>query len=58
MLGRVLAFSRVFTRLAMPLGAMVGGLISKFDPVAVFAVAAAAKGIEVIIALLSPIRKF
>jgi MFS family permease len=57
MLGRVISFSRVFTRLAMPLGAMVGGLISNFDPVAVFAVAAAAKGLEVIIALSSPIRK-
>ncbi|MDN4595200.1 MFS transporter [Polycladomyces subterraneus] len=57
MLGRVLSFSRVFTRLAMPLGAMVGGLISNFDPVAVFVVAAVTKGLEVIIALSSPIRK-
>lgn len=58
MLGRVLGFSRVFTRLAMPLGAMVGGLISNsFSPVAVFAVAAIAKVLEVVIALASPIRK-
>lgn len=58
MLGRVLSFSRVFTRLAMPLGMMIGSLVSSsISPVAVFAIAAASKAVEVIIALLSPIRK-
>jgi len=58
MLGRVLGFSRVFTRLAMPLGTMVGSLVSNsISPVAVFAIAAISKGVEVLIALSSPIRK-
>ncbi|HDX9590355.1 TPA: MFS transporter [Bacillus pseudomycoides] len=57
MQGRVLGFSRVLTRLAMPLGALVGGIISAYNPVAVFALAAAAKVMEVMIALFSPIRK-
>jgi MFS family permease len=57
MLGRVLAFSRVFTRLAMPLGAMVGSYISTINPIAVFILATVAKGLEVFIALVSPIRK-
>ncbi|EOP60078.1 macrolide-efflux protein [Bacillus cereus VD136] len=55
--GRVLGFSRVLTRLAMPLGALVGGVISDYNPVAVFILASATKFIEVIIALTSPIRK-
>ncbi|MCH4568612.1 MFS transporter [Bacillus sp. ES1-5] len=57
MQGRVLGFSRVLTRLAMPLGALVGGLISDFNPVAIFILASTTKVIEVIIALTSPIRK-
>ncbi|PGW13962.1 MFS transporter [Bacillus thuringiensis] len=57
MQGRVLGFSRVLTRLAMPLGALVGGLISDFNPVAIFILASITKVIEVIIALTSPIRK-
>lgn len=57
MQGRVLGFSRVLTRLAMPLGALVGGLISDFHPVAIFALASTAKILEVILALISPIRK-
>ncbi|MEK3833741.1 MULTISPECIES: MFS transporter [unclassified Paenibacillus] len=58
MIGRVLGFSRVLTRLAMPLGAMTGAALSEWtDPRAVFAVAAAAKLLEVIIALVTPIRK-
>lgn len=58
MLGRVLSFSRVFTRLAMPIGMMAGSLVSdSINPVAVFAIAAASKGVEVLIALCSPIRK-
>lgn len=57
MQGRVLGFSRVLTRLAMPLGALVGGIISAYNPVFVFALAAFTKLIEVFIALYSPIRK-
>ncbi|AKG37600.1 macrolide transporter [Paenibacillus durus ATCC 35681] len=58
MIGRVLGFSRVLTRLAMPLGAMTGAALSEWtDPRAVFAVAAAAKILEVTIALITPIRK-
>lgn len=57
MQGRVLGFSRVLTRLAMPLGALAGGVISDFNPVAIFILASATKFIEVIIALTSPIRK-
>lgn len=58
MLGRVLSFSRVFTRLAMPLGMMTGSLVSNsISPVAAFAIAAASKVVEILIALLSPIRK-
>lgn len=58
MIGRVLGFSRVLTRLAMPLGAMTGAALSEWaDPRAVFVVAAGAKALEVIIALATPIRK-
>ncbi|WBO90928.1 MFS transporter [Bacillus tropicus] len=57
MQGRVLGFSRVLTRLAMPLGALVGGIISAYNPVFVFALAAFTKLVEVFIALYSPIRK-
>nr|WP_232345324.1 MFS transporter [Paenactinomyces guangxiensis] len=57
MLGRVLGFSRVFTRLAMPLGAFVGSFISSINPASVFVLAAVTKGLEVVIALVSPIRK-
>ncbi|MGE7867675.1 MFS transporter [Bacillus paramycoides] len=57
MQGRVLGFSRVLTRLAMPLGALVGGIISAYNPVFVFALAAFTKLLEVFIALCSPIRK-
>ncbi|MFJ8216382.1 MFS transporter [Bacillus cereus] len=55
--GRVFGFSRVLTRLAMPLGALVGGIISAYNPVLVFALAAFTKLLEVFIALYSPIRK-
>lgn len=57
MQGRVLGFSRVLTRLAMPLVALVGGIISAYNPVLVFALPAFTKLLEVIIALYSPIRK-
>lgn len=36
MQGRVLGFSRVLTRLAMPLGALVGGIISAYNPIFIF----------------------
>ncbi|WP_459503489.1 MFS transporter [Bacillus sp. C1] len=55
--GRVLGFSRVLTRLAMPLGALVGGMISSYNPALVFALASFTKMIEVLIALFSPIRR-
>lgn len=58
MLGSVLGFSRVFTRLAMPLGAMVSRLVSDaYGAADVFIVAAPAKALEVVIALVCPIRK-
>ncbi|MFP3411695.1 MFS transporter [Bacillus sp. SIMBA_074] len=57
MQGTVLGFSRVLTRLAMPLGALVGGIISAYNPIFIFALAAFTKLIEVFIALFSPIRK-
>lgn len=58
MIGRVLGFSRVLTRLAMPLGAMTGAALSEWtDPRVIFAIAAGAKVLEIIIALISPIRK-
>ncbi|MEO3946704.1 MFS transporter [Gorillibacterium sp. CAU 1737] len=58
MIGRVLGFSRVLTRLAMPAGAMVGAAMAEWgDPRAVFVLAAAAKCVEVVIALVTPIRK-
>lgn len=55
--GRVLGFSRVLTRLAMPLGALVGGILSNYNPATIFILASATKFVEVIIALISPIRK-
>lgn len=51
LLGRVLSFSRVITRLAMPLGALAGGVIANaYDPAVVFFIAAAAKAVEIVIA--------
>ncbi|WP_413310134.1 MFS transporter [Bacillus sp. 1P10SD] len=57
LLGRVLGISRMFTRLAMPLGAYVGILMAKEEPAMVFVLAASTKGVEVIIALVTPIKK-
>lgn len=58
LLGRVLGFSRVFTRLAMPLGAMAGSLLAgSTHPTVVFVLAAASKAVEVAIGLCSPIRR-
>jgi MFS family permease len=51
-LGRVLSFSRVLTRMAMPIGALFGGLLSAISPSSVFIVAALAKFLEVLIAIL------
>jgi hypothetical protein len=42
----------------MPLGAMVGAFVSQhYCTAAVFVIAAAAKVLEIVIVLLSPIRK-
>lgn len=58
LLGRVLGFSRVFTRLAMPLGAMVGAFASEhYGMAAVFIIATASKVLEVVIVFVSPMRK-
>ncbi len=58
LLGRVLGFSRVFTRLAMPLGAMVGAFVSEhYGMAAVFVIATVAKMFEVLIVSVSPMRK-
>ncbi|WP_203457038.1 MFS transporter [Paenibacillus tepidiphilus] len=58
LLGRVLSFSRVLTRTAMPLGALLGGwMTGTLPPGAVFLLAAGAKLAEVAIALASPIRR-
>jgi predicted MFS family arabinose efflux permease len=58
LLGRVLSFSRVVTRTAMPAGALLGGWMSgALAPGAVFLLAAGAKLIEVIIAVASPIHR-
>lgn len=51
MMGRVLSFSRVLTRSAMPVGAMFGGLFAKYlDPSVVFWIAGVSKAAEVVIA--------
>ncbi len=58
LLGRVLSFSRVLTRTAMPAGALLGGwMTGALTPGAVFLLAAGAKLLEVGIALASPIRR-
>nr|WP_202903257.1 MFS transporter [Gorillibacterium massiliense] len=58
MLGRVLGFSRVISRLAMPIGAAIAGLLTvNSSPVIIFVIAAVAKLVEVVIAVLSPIRR-
>lgn len=58
LLGRVLGFSRVFTRLAMPLGAMVGAFVSEhYGAAAVFIIATVAKLLEIVIVSVSPMRK-
>lgn len=57
LMGRVLAFSRILSTAAMPVGATLGGLLSRsFDPAVIFLIAAAAKGIEVLIARFSAMK--
>ncbi|MFZ5827611.1 MAG: MFS transporter [Bacillota bacterium] len=57
LMGRVLAFSRILSTAAMPVGATLGGLLSKsFDPTVIFLIAAATKGIEVLIARFSAMK--
>jgi predicted MFS family arabinose efflux permease len=56
--GRVLSFSRVLSTASMPLGATLGGLITqRYDPVVVFGVGIATKGIELLITRLSSMRR-
>jgi len=57
MMGRVLSFSRILSTTAMPVGASLGGLLSKsFDPSFAFLCAAACKLVETAIARLSAMR--
>ncbi|HEX2916032.1 MAG TPA: MFS transporter [Chloroflexia bacterium] len=58
LLGRVLTFSRMLSTAAMPVGAVVGGLLTQsFDPAVVFLIAALTKGVEYLIATHSPMHK-
>jgi MFS family permease len=57
LMGRVLSFSRLLSTAAMPVGAVLGGvLMTVVDPVVVFLIAAAFKGTEVLIARFSAIH--
>lgn len=57
LMGRVLSFSRLLSTAAMPLGAVIGGLMAQsYDPRIVFCLAALTKGGEVLIARFSAIR--
>ncbi|MFZ5815693.1 MAG: MFS transporter [Bacillota bacterium] len=54
LMGRVLAFSRILSTAAMPLGAALGGFLTQsFDPALIFLLAAATKGLEILIARFS-----
>lgn len=58
LMGRVLGVSRMFSVSAMPIGATVGGImVGFFNPMYIFLFAAFTKGIEFLIAALSPMRK-
>jgi MFS family permease len=58
LMGRVLSFSRLLSNAAMPLGAVIGGLLAqRYDPQLVFLLAALTKGGEALIARFSAIRK-
>lgn len=53
-MGRVLSFSRLLSTAAMPLGAVIGGLVAQtYDPRLVSGIAALTKGGEVLIARFS-----
>jgi MFS family permease len=55
--GRVLSFSRVLSSASMPLGALLGGLLmQRYDPLVVFTVAIATKGVELAITRWSSMR--
>jgi predicted MFS family arabinose efflux permease len=57
-MGRALSFSRLLSTAAMPLGAMLGGLLAQaHDPCLVYAMAALTKGGEVLIARFSAIHR-
>ncbi len=58
LMGRVLSFSRLLSTAAMPLGAVIGGLMAQtYDPRLVFCIAALTKGGEVLIARFSAIHR-
>jgi predicted MFS family arabinose efflux permease len=58
MMGRVLSFSRLLSTAALPVGAVLGGvLVTTVDPAWVFLLAAAFKGSEALIARFSSIRE-
>jgi MFS family permease len=58
LMGRVLSFSRLLSNAAMPLGAVIGGLLAeRYDPRLVFALAALTKGGEALIARFSAIHE-
>ncbi len=58
LMGRVLSFSRLLSTAAMPLGAIIGGLMAQtYDPRLVFCIAALTKGGEVLIARFSAIHR-
>jgi hypothetical protein len=57
LMGRVLSFSRLLSTAAMPLGAIIGGLMAQtYDPRLVFCTAALTKGGEVLLARFSAIH--
>ena len=58
LMGRVLSLSRLLSTAAMPVGAVVGGLLAQsYDPRLVFGVAALTKAGEVLIARFSAIHR-
>ena len=58
LMGRVLSLSRLLSTAAMPVGAVIGGLLARHDdPRLVFGIAALTKGGEVLIARFSAIHR-
>ena len=56
LMGRVLSFSRLLSTAAMPVGAVIGGILAQtYQPLFVFGLAALTKGGEVLIARFSAI---